>query len=361
MKVLFIPYGISKAPATRYRVLQYLPYLKKAGIDYRVISSISFFSTCLMIKSPDFGPAVRVLYYLYVYCERLLRLAWVITFCGKFDIIFLQRTTFPLGLEKLLKLFNPNIIFDIDDAIHLPDKKATDAFAQIKKYIKKTEVVNILKAAKTVIVENDYIGDFVSTYCRTIVKIPGPIDTNRFFVKDSKGRGDVVIGWIGSPATTAYLHMLDRAFAIIASKYKFVRFKFIGLGKYENPGIKFESVKWNYETEVTDLQSFDIGIMPMPDNEWTRGKLGCKMLQYMAVGIPAVVSRTSTNAEIIKTGEDGFLVESEGEWIEVLSALIENEALRRTIGEKGRKTIVDKCSLEKNFNKLTAALRKSAT
>lgn len=352
MKILFIPYGTQNAPATRYRVTQYLAYLGERKIYCSVFSAISKFSTTLMIKSPDFKPFTRFLYYIYVSVERLVRLAAVTVVAGRFDIVFLQRTTFPCRFELLFKKMNKNIIFDIDDAIYLPDKQGNDIITRLKKYVKKNEVINVLKVSRAVIVENDYIKDFVSQYCRETYKIPGPIDTKRFFVTKKNPTERVTIGWIGSPATTQYLHMLDDVFRRLAEKYNFINFKFIGLGKYEIPGIKIENIKWSYATEVSELQSFDIGIMPVPDNEWTRGKLGCKMLQYMSVGVPAVVSYTPTNAEIIKNGENGFFASTNEEWERVLSRLIEDKELRSSIGQKGRETVALKCSLEGNTEKL---------
>lgn len=356
MKILFIPYGTDKAPATRYRVTQYLPNLEKMAIKFKVFSAISGFSTALMIMSPDFGPIRKSLYYLCIFLERVIRFFYIVAISKKFDIIFLQRTTFPFNFEKILHLFNNRIIFDIDDAIYLTDKQDNDIITRIKKYIKEREVINILKVSRIVIVENEYIKDFVSKYCGNVSKIPGPIDTDRFFVKERGKRGEIAIGWIGSPATTPYLHMLDNVFKKIKEKYDFVMFRFIGLGNYDNPHIKFESIRWSYDTEVGELQNLDIGIMPMPDNEWTRGKLGCKMLQYMALGIPAVVSYTPTNAEIIKDSINGFFTTTEEDWIRVLSLLIEDEELRKRVGLKGRETVLEKCSLSRNISRLINAL-----
>ena len=352
-RILFIPYGTRKAPATRYRVIQYLPFLKKVGYSCYVFPAISGFSAFLMIESPDFNRFFKMLYYFYVFVERMLRLVWAIIISWRYDIVFLQRTTFPFCLEKVLKTINGNIIFDIDDAIYLPDMEGSDFVTGIKRYIKEKEVINILKVSRTVIVENEYIKSFVQRFCTNIYKIPGPIDTERLYpLGDKSDRNCVVIGWIGSPATTSYLHILDGVLKAIKEKYPFVRFRFIGIGKYENPDITFEKVNWNYETEVSELQNFDIGIMPMPDNEWTRGKLGCKMLQYMAVGIPAVVSYTPTNAEIIHNHSNGFLARTGEEWIEILSKLIEKSGMRIDIGRKGRETVEELCSIKKNIKKI---------
>ncbi|MFA5147277.1 MAG: glycosyltransferase family 4 protein [Candidatus Omnitrophota bacterium] len=360
MRLLFVPYGTEQAPATRYRVMQYIPHLKARGIECRVFSAISRFSTSVMIMSPDFAPPAKFLYYLYIFVERLFRLLAIIAVSARYDAVFLQRTTFPMRLELLLRLVNPRIIFDIDDAIYLPDKKEESIIGKIKKYVKKSEVVHVLRVSRCVIIENEYIGSFVSNYCGNVFKIPGPIDTDRFSAGERQGRqAEVVIGWIGSPATTVYLHMLDRIFKELASKYGNLRFRFIGIGRYDDPGVPFERIAWSYDTEVKELRRFDIGVMPMPDDEWTKGKLGCKMLQYMSVGIPAVVSYTPTNAEIIKDGENGFFVKS-GEWTEVLSPLIEDGSLRRRIGARGRETILDKCSLTGNTDVLVEIVKKMA-
>lgn len=358
MKVLFVPYGTGRAPATRYRVMQYLPFLKKQGVDFRVVSAISGFSTNLMIKSPDFNPWLRFIYYIYVFLERSLRLTILMSIAWKFDLVFFQRTTLPFRFEILTKSINKNIIFDIDDAIYLPDNENRDFLSRFKRYIKETEVINMLKISKAVIVENEYIKDYVSHYCKSIFKIPGPIDTERFFVRGDMKTEKVTIGWIGSPATTPYLHMMDKVFKNISDKYPKVLFKFIGLGNYDNPAVKFEKVDWGYNTEVRMLQTFDIGIMPMPDNEWTRGKLGCKMLQYMAVGVPAVVSYTLTNAEMIKNGENGYFAKNEDDWTKILSTLIEDGSLRRKVGLSGRQTVLEKCALSENTKRLTDIFEK---
>ena len=352
MKILFVPYGTQKAPATRYRVTQYLPYLEKEGIGYFVFSAISQFSTSLMIKSPNFPSFIKFLYYLYVFLERVLRLCYIILISKGFDVVFLQRTTFPLKLEILLKAVNNNIVFDIDDAIYLSDKKGKDVLTRVKEYIKESEVVSILKASKAVIVENEYIKKFVSQYCKNVSKIPGPIDTERFSIRPENKKNTIIIGWIGSPATTPYLSMLDGVFRAVKEKHENVKFKFIGLGKYKNPGIEVERIAWDYNTEVSELQTFDIGIMPMPDDEWTRGKLGCKMLQYMAVGTVPLVSYTPTNTEIIKEGENGFLVKTESEWLDRLSLLVGDAPARDKMGKAGRRTVEEACSLRRNAPQL---------
>jgi len=351
LKILFVPYGSVKAPATRYRVSQIIPLLEKENIGCAVFSSISGFSTKLMLRSPEFSMPGRVFYYIYVFVERIVRFFPILMLVSFYDVIFLQRTTFSFGLEKLLALRNKNIVFDIDDAIYLTDSESGGILTRIKKFFKENEVIGMLKVASTVIVENDYIKNFVSGYCGNVLKIPGPIDTDRFAPAVKEPREKVIVGWIGSPATTVYLHMLDGVFKALSDKYDFVEFRFIGAGRYDNPGIRYEIMPWAYDTEVALLRSFDIGVMPMPDDAWTRGKLGCKMLQYMALGIPALVSYTPTNAEMIEDGVNGYFASSDREWISRLSLLIEDRALRGRIGGAGRDTVVAKCSLRTNIGR----------
>jgi glycosyltransferase involved in cell wall biosynthesis len=279
--------------------------------------------------------------------ERFIRAWRVIFLAGRFDLVFLQRTTFPLGMERLAWLRNRNIVFDIDDSIYLPDKKEGGIIGWMKRRIKKKEVVSILRVSKCVIAENNYIKDFVSRYCRDVRIITGPIDTGRNYPKDNINRRsqDFIIGWIGSPSTTLYLSMLDTVFKQLNRKYN-IRVRLIGASRYHIDGVKVELADWSEETEVSELHKFDIGVMSMPDNEWTRGKVGCKMLQYMANAVPAVVSYTPTTAEVIEDGVNGFMAASEEEWFRKISLLIEDPSLREKIGMAGRKTAEERFSME---------------
>jgi glycosyltransferase involved in cell wall biosynthesis len=351
IKILFVSNGTKVSPATRYRIYQWLPFLDKEGIEYKVYSIISESMTCRMIKSSTLNSFLRNLYYLHVFIERTSRSLKVIFLARGFDVVFLQRAVFSLGLEKLLKMVNKNIIFDIDDSIYMPDKEEKGIVGRIKKYIKKEEVVSILKLSKCAIVENNHIKNFVQNYCKNVYIITGPMDIEKNFPREYRsGSEDIAIGWIGSPSTSAYLGMLDEVFQKLSQKYK-IKVRLIGAGNYSIDGVFVENIAWNEETEVSELHKFDIGVMPMPDNEWTRGKVGCKMLQYMANAIPAVVSWTPTNADIIEDGVNGFLAVSEDEWIEKLSRLIEDFQLRQKMGASGRKTVEEKFSVIANAPK----------
>jgi len=361
MKVLFVVSGTARVAASRYRVYQYLPILKGSGVSFDVVSTISDLATSLSIRSPEFNQAARFLYYILIFVERFFRFWPIFIRARRYDIIFLQRATFPFGQARLLKLVKKVIIFDIDDAIFLPDTQERTAITAYKAFIKQKELRDSLSVSDCIIVENEYIKTYCSRYCSNIHKIPGPIDTERYYPlgPSLKERGDtVIIGWIGSPATTSYLRILDRVFKEIFSMFPMVRLMLIGAGRYECfDRTKVIKRSWRYDTEVEDLQKFDIGIMPMPDDEWTKGKLGCKMLQYMAIGVPSVVSFTSTNEEVIRNGSNGFLVRSDREWAETLSVLIKDRPLRERIGKAGRETVLELCSVRKNAPRLMEIFR----
>lgn len=347
-KILFVPNGGRIAPATRYRIYQYLPFLDEAGIKYKVYSAICDNTTVRMVGSSALTGLRKNMYYARVFFERLIRFFRIFYLAGIFDVVFLQRTTFPLGLEKLLRKRNKNIIFDIDDSIYMPDKEERGLTGRIKKYIKKEEVVSALKVSKCVIVENNHIRSFAAGFCANIHIITGPIDTVKNFPRQASGKNDtVIIGWIGSPSTTVYLDMLKGILVELSEKYD-IKLNLVGAGKYIIPGVRVENVGWSEAIEVGELHKFDIGVMPMPDNEWTRGKVGCKMLQYMANAIPAVVSYTPTNAEIIHDGANGFLAYDKKDWINKISILIENLQLRKGMGLKGRQVVEERYSVIAN-------------
>lgn len=349
-KILFVPSGGKIAPATRYRIYQILPFLKKEGFDYKVYSIFSEGMTSRMIRSSTFGALHRVIYYIQVFVEKIIRTWGIIFLANRFDLVFLQRTTLPLGLGRLLKARNKNILFDIDDPVYLPDKKEDDPVAWIKRYIKKKEVISILRISECVIVENNYIKSFVQKYCKKVYLITGPIDTVKNFAERNKSNSEeIIIGWIGTPSTTPYLRILDEVLKKISKRYK-IKVRLIGACPYLIHGLNVESVKWDEESEVEELHKFDIGVMPMPDNEWTRGKVGCKMLQYMANAIPAVVSHTPTTAEIIEDGVNGFLASSEQEWIDKISLLIDRPDIRERIRMKARKDMEEKFSVETSIS-----------
>ena len=193
------------------------------------------------------------------------------------------------------------------------------------------------------------MADFAVRHNRRVTVIPTPIDTEKSnFNGKRRAKTGVVIGWIGSITTSCFLESLRNVFAELSARFSGIRFKIVG-GIMHGGGLFEADIKpWSLKDEAFDLNSFDIGVMPMPDNEWTRGKCGFKTILYMSSGIPSVSSPVGVNTEIINDGINGFLAASEKEWLEKISLLIENRELYAKISMAGRQTVEARYSLKVN-------------
>jgi glycosyltransferase involved in cell wall biosynthesis len=179
--------------------------------------------------------------------------------------------------------------------------------------------------------------------------IPTTIDTKEYYPIRKKTRDKICIGWSGSVTTIPHLKTQMEALRQIKKKYsEKVYFKIIGDANFYDDELDVKGLAWKKEKEIEELSEFDIGIMPLPDSEWAKGKCGLKGLQYMSLEIPTIMSPVGVNSEIIIDGENGFLADSTNEWVSKLSLLIESEALRKELGIKGRQTVLNKYSVEAN-------------
>jgi len=353
MKILFIvPYPV-EAASTRYRVDQYLPFLRMHGIEptiSRFIDSDEFFR---MLYSSG-HTLQKITYFLSGILRRIRDLRHIY----KFDVIFIQKEALPLGpaiFEWLVSLLQCPIIFDFDDAIYLPHSSTANRWISWIKHPRK--VATIIQHSTHVIVGNQNLRQYVLQFHQRVTIIPTSINTDYYTVrrKRQSNTSPLTIGWVGSGTTVDYLHQLDEVFLSLAQHYKF-RLCVIG-GEYQLPGIDVVCCPWKLENEISDLHRFDIGIMPLPDNEWTRGKGGFKALQYMGVGVPTVASTVGINTEIISNGINGFLATSTQEWIKYLSMLLEDASLRQRLGLAGRRTVEERYSVKVNAPKLLNVLQ----
>lgn len=258
------------------------------------------------------------------------------------DLVFIQREAFPFGppvFEWLVtKVLRKPIIYDFDDAIFLKTKSKYNSLVQFLKNPQK--VPKIIQMSSHVIVGNKYLQEYALEFNRNVSIIPTPVDTGEFR-PGVKGRekSNIVLGWIGSHSTAPYLLPLKEVFQRLKRSHSNLIIKLVGAESIADQLPVAQCLKWKLRDELSDLLSFDIGIMPLPDNAWTRGKCGLKILQYMAVGIPVVSSPVGVNKEIIKNGVTGFWAASDEEWFGRLQVLMENPELRRTIGLRARATV----------------------
>lgn len=314
MNVLFLVPRIDKA-STRYRVLQYLPFLEAEGIRYSIKE--------LSKKNRHWLHLVKDIH--------------------KADVVFIQKKLFSFIEISFIRRIAHRIIFDLDDSIMLKDAPGNSPAQrrQSKRF------ASVARNADLIICGNRYLQEKASKHSSDIRILPTPIDMHRYTVKNPAQRQGrpFTIGWIGSKVTLKYLKNISQALSAVARRHPGTQLKIVADDFFDIEGMQVIKQPWSEATEIEDLHSFDIGIMPLTNDSWAKGKCGFKLLQYMAVGIPAICSPVGMNREIVTDGVDGFWASSENEWIEKISALIENKELHDTMGKNGRKTVEDRYSL----------------
>lgn len=352
MRILFwAPYP-TEGPSNRYRVEQYLPYLTSAGIDY----SLHPFWTAAGYKIL-YKPGNIIKKVLFFIIGTVLRLTDLLTIF-RYDLVFIHREAYPIGgarIENLLSFLKKPFIFDFDDAIFLPSTSPHNNFTERFKRPEKVPV--IIEKSVHVIAGNRYLEKFALQYNGATAMIPTSVDTDRYrpFAKSIANK--VTIGWIGSFTTSVFLNTVKNVLIRISGEYNNVYFRFIGGGS-QLTGIPNMTVKpWSMESEKKDLEAFDIGIMPMADTEWAKGKCGFKAILYMSMAIPCVCSAVGANNDIVTDGVNGFLVRTEDEWVDRLSRLIKDPALRKKIGDAGRRTVEDLYSVKANAPRILRIIK----
>ena len=362
MRVLLVPSGTARVASARIRAYQYVAPLSRSGFDCTLIAASSDLTARLRLKSTRMSRVAKLSYYALATLDRTVRMAPILVQAARSDVVYIQRTTFPGAALAILRRLNPRLVFDFDDAIQLRDPGDGESgfIARMKELANARDVAAVLGASSCAVVEHHVLEEYAREHCHRVERIPGPIDTDWFSPGESRPPNDrPVIGWIGSPSTSAYLPIVAGVLRRLAAKLDF-EVHLVGSGPFPIDGVNVRTFEWQQDEERDRLRRFDVGIMPMPNTEWTRGKLGVKMLMYMACEIPSVVSYTPVNAEVIEHGANGFIVDGDDAWEATLEALIRDAALRRRVGRAGRETIVDRYSLVAGSAKLMRILREVA-
>lgn len=353
MKILFIVPYPTEGPSNRFRVEQYLPYLKENKIAYSVRPFFSSNLYKILYKKGDFFR--KFFFFIFFSFRRVCD----VVFSFNFDIVFIHREAFVFGyfIEWCFKLLGKKIIYDFDDALFLPNVSDTNRFIKIFKDTAK--IKEIIKISDHVIAGNSFLMEYALNFNKNVSIIPTPIDTQVYRpLLPRKMNSDIVVGWIGSATTLKYLDIFPGILKDIFKKYKNIKFKVIGGYWNKIESSQIVCAEWHLDSEIADLQLFDIGIMPLTDDDWSRGKCAFKIIEYMAVGIPVVASAIGMNNEVIQDGVNGFLAHNEKEWVDKLSLLIENPLLRQKTGSTGRNTVEEKYSVSLNAAKLLAIINK---
>jgi len=254
-------------------------------------------------------------------------------------------------LAQVVKKKSSRIVLDMDDALFATNHRT------------KTKLEKLLSICDAVIVGNEYLAKFVQQYQTNVHIIPTPIETNYYIPKskpksksDVRDESHITIGWMGGWVNLKHLDLVYSSLTKLKHQIPHVKIKIV-TNIHQLPSnlqSLAELKQWSAEDELDDLQSFDVGLMPLEDDDFSRGKCSFKLLQYMAVGIPVMASPVGMNKEVVR--DNGFLCQSDQEWLDGLLLLCQNSQLRTAMGKKSREIVENEYSTEMNFTKLHLAL-----
>lgn len=351
MRILLLSRYGRLGASSRVRSLQYLPFFNQNGINVDV--------------EPLFSDEyLKALYGGKSYWKEALAGYWnrlkLFVNIRKYDFIWLEKEIFPFlpaGLERLLNMVGVPYVVDFDDALFHRYDKHRSRFIRL---ILGRKIDAVMKHAALVIAGNEYLAERArSAGARRVEIVPTAVDVERYSIKHECSDQTPVVGWIGSPSTSAYLLSLKPVFELLKEQYD-VRFVAVGARQEDLVGVPIEARPWSEETEVQSIQAFDVGIMPLPNTPWEQGKCGYKLIQYMACGLPVVASPVGINEKIIKHGDSGFLADGIDEWREAIGQLLGDHNKRKQMGKKGRLHIESLYSMQMQAPRLLS-LFKSVT
>ena len=344
-KILFIvPYPMGEAGSQRFRFEQYFGVLEENGFEYEVASFLSKEAWSILYRKGYFAKKIGAIINGYLGRMKLLFVMY------RYDFVFIHREVSPFGYPwmgwVITKLWRKNTIFDFDDAIWLANTSESN---WITKFFKRYSNANsLMKWATVVSAGNKFLAEYASGFNRHVIVNPTTIDTTTLHnqVKQHEDH-KFTIGWTGSHSTVQFLDDIVPVLQELEKKFDF-EFHVIAdvAPRFQMKSMKF--VKWSKKTEIDDLLRLNVGIMPLPDNIWTRGKCGFKALQYMALGIPAVVSNVGVNAEIVDHDVNGCVCNSAGEWYQNLSKLMTDKDYLLRLSKGTRERIISGYSLQSN-------------
>ena len=343
------PYPTSNA-SVRLRIEQQVPELRRLGVELTLSPFLDAQGMSVVFQRGHvLAKAAAVI-------RGFIRRAGDVRRFGRFDVLFVYRESTPFGpafVERLAGARRMAIVHDFDEAIFIPNiHPANRAWAWLRDF---GRPARISAMATAVTVQNDYLAEFARRWNPRVTVVPTPVDTDGRHPRSNRHSGPVVIGWLGSETTAPYLRIVDDVLGRLSEESDVI-VRVVG-GAYQNPRVRRLDVRdFSLAREQSDLEEFDIGILPEPDDPWTRGKGGYKALLYMAVGIPVVASRVGVNTDIVTDAETGFCVSTTEEWIAALRRLVGDPPLRERMGAAGRARVIERYSIKAVAPRLADAL-----
>jgi glycosyltransferase involved in cell wall biosynthesis len=339
MRVLaLVPSLYDTSPGQRYRLEQWDPLLRELGVKVHYEPFECEQLHTLLYQPALFGRKLRLV------ASGFSRRLATVRKTAEFDLVYIFREAALLGppiFERLVYQSGVPIVFDFDDAIFVSYRSPANGYLSYLKFAGKTKT--ICRIAAHVMVGNPYLANYARQVNDHVTVIPTTIDTDKYKPLPRGESVVPVIGWTGSFSTVQHLDTLRGALQKLAQRHTF-RLRVIGTPSYKIPGIEVEASKWQSDTELQDLSNIDIGVMPLPNDAWSKGKCGLKALQFMALSIPTICSSVGVNTDIIQDNENGMLADSESEWVEKMSLLLQSREMRERLGQAGRGTVQEKYS-----------------
>ena len=334
MRVLFLTLYPDTVASARYRVGQYVPYLRQQGIDCTVVHAVPPRQHARLT-----GPNRRVRAGWYHVVETPRRLVQLLS-ARRYDIAFVQKailTAYLRGADTLLRRSANHIVYDIDDAVHLRPPHPLRSIWKI--FEDGDQISKLFSMADLVLAGNSWLAKVAQDSGARAEILPTVVDTDRF-EPAATSNGAYRIGWIGNPSTT---ECLEPALEALRGAED-ADVTLVGADASRLHNLSADLRPWGLESEVEDIQAFSVGIMPLPKTEWTRGKCALKALQYMACGVPCIATPHGAVTDIIKDGENGLLADNTGEWRAAIDRL-RDPSERKRLGDAGRETVVQHFSL----------------
>jgi glycosyltransferase involved in cell wall biosynthesis len=365
LRVLFLTLGRDGEPSSRFRVLQLLPALERHGIE----------ATLRPLAGPRYVELAQGL-------RRLpapLRAAWVgahfalrvarrsrdLWQARRHDVLFVQKETFPFGLERLIPRLGLRVVYDFDDAVHLRSGLQDGRGPRLRRHAdailrRERALPRLLERASAVVAGNELLAAWARRHHERVVVVPTSVDVDAYGPAPLRRSGPLSVGWFGAPANVVYLEPLRPVFQALARRCDF-RLRLHGAARFDCPGVHVECVGWkryaSVAEEVADLHAFDVGIMPLPDTPYAAGKCALKAIQYMACGIPVVASPVGITPDVVGDGVCGLLARTPDEWLEGLTRLLQDADLRERLGRAGRERARQRYALPDAASVLAGVLR----
>jgi glycosyltransferase involved in cell wall biosynthesis len=352
MRILLLSRYGNLGASSRVRFYQYVSYLESQGTEIEIAPLLNDD----YIRNLYAGRRASFLSVLSAYASRIRQL----TRSRSFDLLWIEKELFPwlpALAESLLSRLDIPYVVDYDDAVfHRYDMHPN---LLIRALLGKN-IAAVMRRAAVVVAGNDYLAGYArQAGARRVEVLPSVVDIERYTVREKEST-NFRIGWIGSPVTAPFVGLIRLALEDVSREVD-AHLVLIGAGAQDPlPGMKKEMLPWEADSEVRNIQSFDVGIMPLPDAPFERGKCGYKLIQYMACGLPVIASPVGANTRIVDPGRTGFLSSSTREWTDALIALSKDPVLRSRLGRAGRQKVEQEYSLQVAAPRLLDILKAAA-